>query len=187
MLSAPALSGLLAAGFADRFDRKRFLLFFYCRLLGRYRAVRAGAQLSVAPRCPHRDRTVRRRDWLDRSCDRHRPVPASDAGSRDGHRTDGIFREPGSGNSRRASTSPISGTGTSTFLAIILVATPVGLIIVFYMKPVSGHLALKQQENPWGHLTRTIFDAEIPAGVRHHGIAGRPAGICSCRSAAFTP
>src|SRR5271155_6139948 len=24
------LSGLLAAGFADRFDRKKFLLFFYC-------------------------------------------------------------------------------------------------------------------------------------------------------------
>src|ERR1700733_14173353 len=24
------VSGLLAAGFADRFDRKRFLLFFYC-------------------------------------------------------------------------------------------------------------------------------------------------------------
>ncbi len=29
MPSAPALSGLLAAGFADRFDRKRLLLFFY--------------------------------------------------------------------------------------------------------------------------------------------------------------
>src|ERR1700730_9650974 len=24
------ISGMLAAGFADRFDRKRFLLFFYC-------------------------------------------------------------------------------------------------------------------------------------------------------------
>ena len=29
MPSAPALSGVLAAGFADRFDRKRLLLFFY--------------------------------------------------------------------------------------------------------------------------------------------------------------
>ena len=29
MHSAPGISGILAAGFADRFDRKRLLLFFY--------------------------------------------------------------------------------------------------------------------------------------------------------------
>jgi predicted MFS family arabinose efflux permease len=44
-----------------------------------------------------------------------------------------------------------------TFLAIVLVAIPVGLIIVFYMKPVSGHLALKQVDSPWRHLTGTVL------------------------------
>jgi predicted MFS family arabinose efflux permease len=46
----------------------------------------------------------------------------------------------------------------ATFLAIILIAVPVGLVIAFYMKPVSGHLALKQEENPWRHLTATVFE-----------------------------
>jgi len=44
-----------------------------------------------------------------------------------------------------------------TFLAIILVAIPVGLIIVFYMRPVSGHLALKHDDSPWRHLTGTVL------------------------------
>jgi predicted MFS family arabinose efflux permease len=45
----------------------------------------------------------------------------------------------------------------AAFLAIILVAIPVGLIIVLYMRPVAGHLALKQHESPWEHLTGTLF------------------------------
>jgi len=44
-----------------------------------------------------------------------------------------------------------------TFLAIILAALPVGAIIVFFMKPVTAHLALKQETSPWRHLTATIF------------------------------
>ena len=43
-----ALSGLLAAGFADRFDRKRLLLFFYSGFIAGHSAVRAGGQLSHA-------------------------------------------------------------------------------------------------------------------------------------------
>src|SRR5260370_33760029 len=40
------VSGLLAAGFADRFDRKRFLLFFYCGFI-------AGTTLcALAPNYP---------------------------------------------------------------------------------------------------------------------------------------
>src|SRR4051812_47632186 len=31
---AAGISGLLAAGFADRFDRKHLLLFFYCGFIG---------------------------------------------------------------------------------------------------------------------------------------------------------
>jgi predicted MFS family arabinose efflux permease len=44
-----------------------------------------------------------------------------------------------------------------TFLAIICVAIPVGLIIVLYMKPVAGHLALRQDDSPWRHLTGTLL------------------------------
>src|ERR1700745_4022472 len=44
-----------------------------------------------------------------------------------------------------------------TFVAIVLIAVPVGLIIVVYMRPVAGHLALKQYDSPWRHLTDTIL------------------------------
>jgi predicted MFS family arabinose efflux permease len=44
-----------------------------------------------------------------------------------------------------------------TFVAIVLIAIPVGLIIVVYMRPVSGHLALKQHDSPWRHLTGTVL------------------------------
>jgi predicted MFS family arabinose efflux permease len=43
------------------------------------------------------------------------------------------------------------------FLAIICIAIPVGLIIVVYMKPVAGHLALKQDDSPWKHLIGTLL------------------------------
>jgi len=33
----------------------------------------------------------------------------------------------------------------------------VGLIIAFYMKPVAGHLALKQNDGAWRHLTGTLL------------------------------
>lgn len=44
-----------------------------------------------------------------------------------------------------------------TFVAIVLIAIPVGLIIIVYMRPVSGHLALKQHDSPWRHLTGTVL------------------------------
>jgi predicted MFS family arabinose efflux permease len=43
------------------------------------------------------------------------------------------------------------------FLMIVLVAIPVGLIIALYMRPVAGHLALKQNEGAWKHLTGTVL------------------------------
>src|SRR5580704_3562676 len=45
----------------------------------------------------------------------------------------------------------------ATFLAIICISIPVGLIIVLYMKPVAGHLALRQDDSPWRHLTGTLL------------------------------
>jgi len=45
----------------------------------------------------------------------------------------------------------------AAFLMIALVAIPVGLVIAAYMKPVIGHLALKERESPLKHLTGTVM------------------------------
>ena len=43
------------------------------------------------------------------------------------------------------------------FLAIVLIAVPVGLIIVLCMRPVTGHLVFQSKESFWVHLTRTVL------------------------------
>ena len=69
------------------------------------------------------------------------------------------------------------------FLALVLIASPIGLVIVLFMKPVSAHLALKQESSPWAHLIDTVV-------VPKHLLAlprrrcWSPAATCSCRSAA---
>jgi predicted MFS family arabinose efflux permease len=150
------ISGILAAGFADRFDRKRFLLFFYfgfivgtalCALASNYPLLLAarivtglfgGVIGSVV---------------LAIATDL---FPLQMRG-----RVMGFVQTA-------FSASQVLGIPTGlyianlwnwhmTFLAIVLVAIPVGLIIVFYMRPVAGHLALKQVDSPWRHLTSTVL------------------------------
>src|SRR5262245_48149437 len=150
------LSCLLAAGFADRFDRKRFLLFLYCGVI-------AGTTLcALAPNYPllllARIVTglfggVVGSIVLAIATDL---FPLAMRG-----RVMGVV-------TAAFSASQVLGIPTglyianhwnwhATFLAIVLVTIPVGLIIAFYMKPVVGHLALKQTESPWRHLTGTLL------------------------------
>jgi predicted MFS family arabinose efflux permease len=150
-------SGFLAAGFADRFDRKRFLLFFYCGFI-------AGTALcALAPNYP-----------LLLAARIVTGVFGGVIGSIVLAIATDLFPLEMRGRvmgvvQTAFSASQVLGIPAglylanlwgwhATFLAIIVVATPVSLIIVFYMKPVAGHLALKQHESPWGHLTATLLE-----------------------------
>jgi predicted MFS family arabinose efflux permease len=150
------VSGFLAAGFADRFDRKRFLLFFYSGFI-------AGTALcALAPNYPlllaARIVTglfggVIASIVLAIATDLF-PLEARG-------RVMGVVQTA-------FSASQVLGIPTglyianlwnwhAAFLMIALIAIPVGLIIAIYMKPVVGHLALKQSESPWRHLTGTVM------------------------------
>jgi predicted MFS family arabinose efflux permease len=150
------VSGFLAAGFADRFDRKRFLLFFYFGFI-------AGTALcALAPNYPlllaARIVTglfggVIASIVLAIATDLF-PLEARG-------RVMGVVQTA-------FSASQVLGIPTglyianlwnwhAAFLMIALIAIPVGLIIAIYMKPVVGHLALKQSESPWRHLTGTVM------------------------------
>jgi predicted MFS family arabinose efflux permease len=150
------VSGILAAGFAARFDRKRFLLFFY------FGFIVGTALCALAPNYPlllmARIVTglfggVIGSVVLAIATDL---FPLAMRG-----RVMGFVQTA-------FSASQVLGIPIGlyianlwnwhmTFLAIILIAIPVGLIIIFYMRPVSGHLALKQVESPWRHLTGTVL------------------------------
>jgi predicted MFS family arabinose efflux permease len=150
------VSGFLAAGFADRFDRKRFLLFFYSGFI-------AGTALcALAPNYPlllvARIVTglfggVIASIVLAIATDL---FPLQMRG-----RVMGVVQTAFSGSQVLGIPMGLYIANLwnwhATFLMIVLIAIPVGLIIAIYMRPVVGHLALKQNESPWRHLTGTVL------------------------------
>jgi predicted MFS family arabinose efflux permease len=150
------ISGLLAAGFADRFDRKRFLLFFYagfivgttlCALAPNYPLLLAARIVTglfggvigsivlavVADLFPLQMRgRVMGVVQTAFAASQVLGVPA------------GLYLAN-------------AWNWHVTFVPIILIAAPVSFVIAFYMKPVAAHLALKHDSNAWRHLSGTVM------------------------------
>ncbi|HEX4411397.1 MAG TPA: MFS transporter [Xanthobacteraceae bacterium] len=148
-------SGLLAAGFADKFDRKRFLLFFYVGF------ILGTALCALAPNYPAlllaRIVTgifggVIGSIVLAIATDL---FPLQMRG-----RVMGVVQTA-------FSASQVLGVPAGiylaniwswhvAFMALVVVATPIGFVILLFMRPVSAHLALKQETSPWAHLVDTV-------------------------------
>ena len=140
-------SSLLAAGFADRFDRKKFLLFFYCGfVIGTALCGLASSypQLLVARVVTGIFGGVIGSVVLAIVTDL---FPLAMRG-----RVMGVVQTAFAASQVLGIPAGIYIANlwnwNVTFLAIVLVAVPVGLIIAFFMKPVAGHLALKQEGQP---------------------------------------
>jgi predicted MFS family arabinose efflux permease len=159
------ISGIAAAGFADRFDRKRLLLFFYggfifgtalCAVAPTYHFLLAarvvtglfgGVIGSVV---------------LAIAADL---FPLEMRG-----RVMGIVQTAFAG-------AQVLGLPVGIYLAnlwnwhlpfvaIIAISAPASLVIMVYMSPVVGHLKLKQEHSAWRHLARTVFEPKYtPAFV----------------------
>jgi predicted MFS family arabinose efflux permease len=151
------LSGLLAAGFADRFDRKRLLLFFYagfilgtllCALAdtfplllgarivtGLFGGVIGSVVLAIATDLFPLEMRGRVMGFIQTAFAASQvlglPAGLYFANHWDWH---------------------------APFLAIIAVAAPAGLVILFWMKPVAAHLTLRQERSPWMHLAHTLAE-----------------------------
>jgi predicted MFS family arabinose efflux permease len=152
-----ALSGLLAAGFADRFDRKRLLLFFYagftvgtllCGLAatypmllmarivtGLFGGVIGSVVLAIATDLFPLEMRGRVMGFIQTAFAASQvlglPTALYFANHWDWH---------------------------APFLAIIAVIVPVGLLILFGMRPVNAHLALRQERSPFAHLAHTVTE-----------------------------
>jgi predicted MFS family arabinose efflux permease len=150
------ISGLLAAGFADRFDRKRFPLFFYAGFI-------AGTTLcALAPNYP-----------LLLAARIVTGLFGGVIGSIVLAIVTDLFPLQMRGRvmgvvQTAFAASQVLGVPAGlylanawnwhiTFVPIILVAVPVSFIIAFYMKPVAAHLALKHDSNAWRHLSGTVM------------------------------
>ena len=152
-----ALSGLLAAGFADRFDRKRLLLFFYtgftigtllCGLAttypmllmarivtGLFGGVIGSVVLAIATDLFPLEVRGRVMGFIQTAFAASQvlglPTALYFANHWDWH---------------------------APFLAIIAVIVPVGVLIMLGMKPVTAHLALRQEKSPFSHLVHTVTE-----------------------------
>ena len=151
------VSGFLAAGFADRFDRKRMLLFFYCGFMlgtllcglattyplllmarivtGLFGGVLGSVVLAIATDL----------------------FPLEMRG-----RVMGVI-------STAFAASQVLGLPAGlyfathwdwhmSFFAILAVAVPAGLVIALFMKPVADHILLKQERSPLMHLLHTLTE-----------------------------
>jgi predicted MFS family arabinose efflux permease len=151
------ISGLAAAGFADRFDRKRLLLFFYAGFLlgtllcalaqnypmllvarivtGLFGGVIGSVVMAIATDLFPLEMRGRVMGFLGTAFAASQvlglPAGLFFANHWDWH---------------------------APFMAIIAVAAPVGLVILFAMKPVTGHLALRQERSPFQHLAHTVTE-----------------------------
>jgi predicted MFS family arabinose efflux permease len=151
------VSGFLAAGFADRFDRKRLLLFFYfgfmlgtllCALAttypllllarivtGLFGGVIGSVVLAIATDL----------------------FPLEMRG-----RVMGVISTAFAASQVLGLPAGLSLTSHwdwhAPFFAIIAIGVPAGIIIMLFMRPVVGHLALKQEHSPLKHLVNTITE-----------------------------
>jgi predicted MFS family arabinose efflux permease len=160
-----AISGVLAAGFADGFDRKRLLLFFYggfivgtalCAVAptyhfllaarvvtGLFGGVIGSVVLAIAADLFPLEMRGRVMGF----------VQTAFAGAQVLGLPVGIY---------------LAGLWNwhSPFVAIVAIAVPASLVIALYMKPVIGHLKSKQEHSAWLHLARTLFEPKYaPAFV----------------------
>jgi len=151
------LSGLAAAGFADRFDRKRLLLFFYvgfmlgtllCALAqtypmllvarivtGLFGGVIGSIVMAIATDLFPLEQRGRVMGFLGTAFSAAQvlglPAGLFFANHWDWH---------------------------ASFWAIISVAVPAGMVIAVFMKPVAAHLTLKQERSPFKHLIHTLTE-----------------------------
>jgi predicted MFS family arabinose efflux permease len=154
-----AISGIVAAGFADRFDRKRLLLFFYggfilgtalCAVAptyhfllaarvvtGLFGGVIGSVVMAIAADLFPLEMRGRVMGF----------VQTAFAGAQVLGLPAGIY---------------LAGLWNwhSPFVAIIAIAVPASLVIALYMKPVVGHLKAKQEHSAWLHLARTLFEPQ---------------------------
>ena len=150
-------SGLLAAGFADRFDRKRLLLFFYAGFMlgtvlcglattyplllaarivtGLFGGVIGSVVLAIATDLFALQVRGRVMGFIQTAFAASQ-VLGLPAGLYFANRWD--WHAP--------------------FLAIVTVAVPAGLVILWFMKPVAAHLKLTQEHSPWMHLLHTLTE-----------------------------
>ena len=150
-------SGFLAAGFADRFDRKRLLLFFYfgfmlgtllCGLATTY------PLLLVARIVTGLFGGVIGSVVLAITTDL---FPLEMRG-----RVMGVISTAFAASQVLGLPAGLYLTNHwdwhAPFLAIVAIGVPAGVLIMLFMRPVVGHLALKQEHSPLTHLIHTVTE-----------------------------
>ena len=157
------IAGLLTAGFADRFDRKKLLQFFYIGfILGTFFcSIATSFPLLVAARIVT--------GLFGGVIGSISLAIVADLFLLEQRGRVMGFMQMGFG------TSQVLGIPISLYLAtvwnwqmpflmIVVLAAIIWLLILFKMKPVNGHLKIKSEHNPLKHLWHTVVQKEYRVG-----------------------
>jgi predicted MFS family arabinose efflux permease len=162
---AAAISGVSAAGFADRFDRKRLLLFFYGGFI-------VGTALCAVAPTYHFLLAARVVTGLFGGVIGSVVLAiAADLFPLEMRgRVMGVVQTAFAGAQVLGLPVGIYLAGLwnwhTPFVAIVAIAVPASLVIALYMNPVVEHLKSKQEHSAWLHLARTLFEPKYaPAFV----------------------
>ena len=166
------ISGVLAAGFADRFDRKRLLLFFYVGFTLGTAALRGGAELSCAAARPYRHRIVRRRDGLHRARHHHRPVSRYTCAAASWASCRPRSRQARCSVSRSGFFSSNRWNWHVCFAALVGLSIVAMAAILVVMRPVNEHLRLKQDQNAFSASGRDGREPRYLLAFSRDDIAG---------------
>ncbi len=156
-------SGLLAAGFADKFDRKRLLMFFYTGFV-------IGTALCALS--PTYEFLLLARIFTG--------IFGGVIGSIAFAIITDMFKLEVRGRvmgfvQMAFAVSQVIGLPVGLYLAnafdwhapfwlIVGVSIPAGVVILIYMRPINGHLKLKTKENPFLHLFHTLTKSDYLKG-----------------------
>jgi MFS family permease len=89
------ISGLLTAGFADRFDRKKLLLFFYVGFMAGTLSCGFSYQLSYAACCPYTHGFIRWCNWVYFAGNNGRSFSIASTWQGNGFYANGFWCKPG--------------------------------------------------------------------------------------------
>jgi predicted MFS family arabinose efflux permease len=152
-------SGILAAGFADKYDRKKLLLFFYVGfVVGTFFCgIAEGFVQLLAARI-------------------FTGIFGGVIGSIGFAIVTDLFRMEVRGRVMGFMQMAFAGSQVlglpiglylatiwgwhAPFIMIVIVSALVGLLIVFYMKPIVGHLAIQTKRNAFEHLGKTVAHSD---------------------------
>jgi len=162
MAFSAALSGIITAGFADRFDRKKILLFFMPDL-SLVHFLLYSSQLSSFINCTNLYRIFWRCNGFNFFNNSSRPFPHGNERTSNGNYTNGFAASQVLGVPFGLYMTNVWGWH-APFSMIVILGCLMTIMIMKYLEPINSHLEEKKPSNIWHHYRDILVQPNYQLG-----------------------